>query len=285
MSALHNWKNPVKRKRHAERRRIRRRREFLAKACRTVAAGFFSPEEATDFLFGPLVDARRALRRAERRQAVASAEDRWLPPATQNAGDLPSAPRPRRLLSRLNRSSIFPPLVPDAVEIEALSVHDIVATLQSSYQGATDPQLLDALATASGLSWALCAEILFNRKLITMPIDGDDLVAIRRAREFHNCYGRGRARYAVLVGAGEIQEFQGDWAYFDHGQFQDLLPGMTVPTRLKRHHYFTNRVANGNYSSVDVYVAPTRLPLFQHQFLNDFNPLFFGKPKVNRARG
>lgn len=284
MSVKQNWKNPLTRNRHAERRRARRRQRFLANALVTVASEIFSPEEATDLLFGSLANAKRALRCAERRQVVAAADERCLPPPVQNSENLPAASQPVPVLSRLNRSSIFPPLVSDEIEVDALSVNEILATFQLKYQDTPAHRLLDAFATASGLSWEVCAEILLSRRLITKPIDCHDLVATRSAREFHNRYGQGRARYAVLLAATKVQEFQGDWAYFDDHQFQDLLPGIIVPTKLKRDHYFTNWVSNDNHSGVDVYAVPTRLPLFRHPFLDDFNPLFFGKPRFNGDR-
>jgi hypothetical protein len=282
MTTKETWKDSLKRKRHAERRRVRRRQEFLTKVGPTLVPENLSPEEATDFLFGSLAQAKRVARRAERRQTVASAEGCSLPGPIQNSENLPSVPRPARVLSRLNRSSIFPPLAADEIAIEALKINEILAALQSKHQNAPAHRLLDAFATASGLSWELCAEVLLRRKLITEPIDRHDLVAIQSAREFRYQYGQGRARYAVLLAEGKIQEFQGDWSYFDHDQFQDLLPGIIVPTKLKRHHYLANWVANGNYFSIDVYAAPTTAPLFQHPFLDDFNPLFSGKPKLNQ---
>jgi hypothetical protein len=284
MSAKQHWENPFKRNRHAERRRIRRRQKFLAKALVSVAPEIFSPEEATDLLFASLASAKRALRCAERRQVVAPADQRCLPPPVQNSENLPAVSQPVRVLSRLNRSSIFPPLVSDEIEVEALSVNEILATFQLKYQDTPAHRFLDAFATASGLSWEVCAEILLSRRLITKPIDCHDLVATRSAREFHNRYGQGRARYAVFLAATKVQEFQGDWAYFDDDQFQDLLPGIIEPTKLKRDHYFTNWVSSDNHSSVDVYAVPTRLPLFRHPFLDDFNPLSFRKPRLNGDR-
>jgi hypothetical protein len=280
MSAKQTWKHFLKRERHAERRRIRRRQQFLTQFGPTLAPENLSGEEATDFLFGSLTQAKRVVRSAERRQAVASAEGCYLPAPMPDPEDLPLAARPARVLSRLNRSLIFPPLLADQIKIDALKVSEILAALESEHQNAPAHCLLDALATASGLSWELCAQVLLHRKLLTMPIDRHDLVATQAAREFRNRYGEGRARYAVLLAERKIQKFQGDWSYFDRDQFQDLLPGIIVPTKLKRHHYLTNWVTNGKCSSIDVYAAPRGMPLFQHPFFDDFNPLFFGKPRL-----
>ena len=277
MNAHQNWKYVLERERHAERRRIRRRQNFFTQIGPTLVPEHLSSQEASDLLFGSLIEAKRVVRNAQRRQVTASVEGCYLP-ATINNEELPLATRPARILSRLNRSSVFPPLLAEGIEIEGLKVDEILTALRS-HQDAPAPSLLDALATASGLSWDLCARILFHQKLVTKPIDENDIAAIQSAREFHNRYGEGRARYAVLSAGGKIEEFQGDWAYFDHDQILELLPGIIVPTKLKRHQYLTNLVANGKCSSIDVYAAPKGVPLFQHPFFDDLNPLFFGKPK------
>jgi hypothetical protein len=284
MSAKQTWKYFLKRERHAERRRIRRREKFLTRVGPTLIPENLSAEEATDFLFGSLTQAKRVVRSAERRQTVASAEGYYLPGPMPNPGDLPSAARPARVLSRLNRSAIFPPLLAEEIKIEAQKLSEILVALESEHQNAPAHCLLDALATASGLSWGLCDQVLLHRRLLTGSVDRHDLVATQGAREFRNRYGEGRARHAVLLAERKIQEFEGDWAYFDHDQFQDLLPGIIVPSKLKRHHYLTNWVTNGKCSSIDVYAAPKGTPLFQHLFFDRFNPLFFGKPRPNRDR-
>src|SRR5205814_1700074 len=151
--------------------------------------------------------------------------------------------------------------------------------LQSDYHGSPLHHLLDALATASGFSLESCAQILFIHKLVSAPIDFDDLAAIRAARSFWNQFAEGRGRYSALVIAKQVTEFQGDWAYFEDTQLESLLSGIIIPTRLKRDHYLTNHVVESSYSSLDVYAGSNLAPLFQHRFLQEFNPLFFGKPR------
>ena len=96
-------------------RRIRRRRRFVEQAMATIDPDILSPKEAFDLFFGPLPVAKRALRRAARRQSVISPSEHLLPRAIQNRPQFPQAPRPVRVLSRLKRSGIFPPLVPDGL--------------------------------------------------------------------------------------------------------------------------------------------------------------------------
>src|SRR5260370_7165018 len=138
------------------------------------------------------------------------------------------------------------------------------------------------LARASGFSLAFCNPLLFQCELIRTPMDGADLEAIRVAREFWTHYREGRRRYAALVAREKVSACEGDWAYFEDRDFEGLLPGVTVPTRLKRDHYFTNFIPDRNELSVDVYTVPALVALFRHPFLEDFNPLSFGKPPSER---
>lgn len=258
-------------------RRIRRRQRFVEQAFAIVAPEFFLPYEAIEILFGPLPVAKRALRRAARRQSVIAPSEHLLPRAIQNRPEFPQAPRPVRVLSRLNRSGIFPPLVPSEIHLKALSVHELLTTLRLRYRESAPHHLLDALATASGLLWENCAEILLGHQLITNPIDPIEIAAARDARSFWIQYEQGRARYSALVTANQIPEFVGDWAHFEDTELVRLLPGMIIPTRLKREHYLTNWLAGANHFTLDVYGASTFAPLFQHQFPDRLNPLRFGK--------
>jgi hypothetical protein len=264
---------------NAERRRLNRRKEFLVKTIGAVSPESFSDEELVSLLIGRPIDARRATRRAKRReQSTPSGRHSWAPHA-RNRDDLPLARRPGRALSRLNRSSIFPPLVPPVVEIEPVSVTEILAALSRDYQESPAHVLLDALATTSGLSLDNCAEILLGQGLILFPLDREDLNATQRARAFWNQFAEGRARYLALVDATDLPQFQGDWAYFDNRQLEALLPGIIIPTRLQREDYIVNYLGGIDYFSLDVYSGSNMAPLFQHQFLDRFNPLFFGKPR------
>jgi hypothetical protein len=150
------------------------------------------------------------------------------------------------------------------------------------HYGSPPHRLLDGLATASGFSWETCAQILFNQRLISTSIDLHDLAATRDARSFWNQYGQGRACYFNLIMLGQVREFEGDWAYFEDTQLESLLPGIIVPSRLKREHYLANYVMESDCSSLDVYAGSNLDPLFQHRFLQEFNPLFFGEPRSER---
>lgn len=269
-------------KRHAERRRICRRRRFVEQAMATIAPDIFLPEEAVDLFFGPLTDAKRAVKRAGRRQLVTAAGEYFLEPAIQTGKGPPSAPRPVHVISRLNGSAIFPPLVPSQIHLAAISVDEILAALRIHYHDSPPHHLLDALATVSGMGWESCAEILLAHKLLKHPIDRHDLAATRSARSFWNQYCHARVRYSALVFRKEILRFQGDWGYFEDTELVRLLPGITIPAKLRREHYLTNWLKEGDQVSLDVYAASTFVPLFQHPFLDRFNPLRFGKPRPDR---
>ena len=61
---------------------------------------------------------------------------------------------------------------------------------------------------------------------------------------------------------GQVREFQGDWAYFEDTQLESLLPGIIVPSRLKREHYLANYLVESDCSSLDVYAGSNLDPLF-----------------------
>ena len=268
----------------AESRRARRRKEFFSNAIATAAMEYLSAEEATDLAFGSLPEAKRALRRARRRQIAAAEEEEgsFLFPTVAGQDELPRVPRPNRRLSRLNRSSIFPPLVADELPIKSVSLIEILITLQEEYQGAPAHHLLDMLARASGFSLEFCNHTLFKCQLIRTPIDSADMEAIRSARGFRAHYSEGRRRYATLVATARVPQCEGDWAYFEDRDLEALLPGVAVPTRLKRDHYFTNLTSDRKELTVDVHTVRVLGALFRHPFVEDFNPLIFGKPPSER---
>ena len=68
----------------------------------------------------------------------------------------------------------------------------------------------------------------------------------------------------------------GEWAWFDERDLALLLPGVIVPTRLKRHEYLTNWISTPRAVSLDVYAGADCEALFQHPFPPEFNPLIFG---------
>jgi hypothetical protein len=270
-----------RREQYLRRRRFERRTKFLEHVYATVPPEALSPAEAAHLLIGGSAKARATFKRVSRRQFIANFKD-TSPVGSENRGGGVSAPRPAWVLSRLNRSPVFPPLVPPKVDIKLSSVAEILSSLRLMHPNSPPTVLLDVLATASGLSFECCAEILLASNLIERFLDAGDVAATRSAREFWNRYEQGRPRYFALVRATSAQQFRGDWAYFDEEELAALLPGIIIPTNLKRWEYITNYVRGTDYSSVDVYSGSNMAPLFQHRFLERFNPLVFGKPPSSR---
>jgi hypothetical protein len=226
----------------------------------------------------PLTEAKRACRRAQRRQVMTC---RQLPEPSDasESKDRLVLPRPTRVLSRLNRSGIFPSLVPAVPVVQEPSVNRIVEILRWAAASIPPYRLLDALATASGFSWQNSAAILVGSRIIPAPIAPDVIAATRDARNFWQRYCDGRERFSNLVANGAMTNLAGNWASFEHGQLERLLPGVIVPTRLRRHDYLTNAIWGDNELSLDLHAGLNAQPLFRHPFPDAFSPLHYGQPR------
>lgn len=260
-------------------RRIRRRRVFLKKAAALLPPDALSPEESFQLLFGSLSKAREALKRARRRVALRRRLDPLCAETSASVTQRRLVVRPKRILSRLNRAAVFPPLVLNPVQVEAVAVTEVLDALYRDHRFEPPHRLLDAFVISSGFAWRTGAELILACKLIANPIDIDVIEATSRARAFWTHYDRGRSDYATLVAKNEIAALEGDWAWFDHDDFELLLPQAVIPSRLRRHEYLTNWHCDGLNFILDVHTAPKAAPLFQHPFPTEFDSLFFGKPR------
>ena len=275
--------DPKRNSRHAEQRRILRRKNCFDRAISTVAPEVFLTEEVGDLFLGTLVEAKRAWRRAERRQAMTSRAPHAR--SAEPPSDHPlTLPRPVRILSRLNRSAVFPPLVPAKTVIQESSVSGIMEILRWAAPSMPAHRMLDALATASGFSWKDTASILAASGIIQAPIPTAVVEAVQQARNFWSEYSAGRERFSNLVANGAISNWQGDWASFEHNDLERALPGIVVPTRLRRHDYVTNAIWDARQFSVDVHAGLDGRPLFRHPFPDAFNPLYYGRPHNGDVR-
>jgi hypothetical protein len=263
-------------------KRNHRRRLLLRNALGSLGLEAFSPEELFQLLCGCSREARLTLTRSRRRNAVRPFAKKSR--VQQKPGVLP---RPNRILSRLNRSSVFPPLVSNDDPIEEVAIGGILAALHNYRKIHPPHRLLDQLAVASGFPWKTCADLLYAMRIVDQEIDNHELEATQQARSFWNRVQHGRARYARLVAKGQIPRLTADLAFFESSQFQRLLPGIVIPTRLRRHEYLTSWVRDGGSFSLDVYAGFDGAPLFRHPFPERFNPLFFGRPRqdTKRVRG
>jgi hypothetical protein len=190
-----------------------------------------------------------------------------------------SVTRPTRVLSRANRSTVFPPLLSEAMQVEAVSASDILDVLRRDHSKTPPHRLLDALAFSSGLSWQTSAELLFAAELVQKKIDTDDVATTRCARTFWILYAIGREHYSRLTAEGVVPRLRGNWAWFSAQDFAALLPSAVIPRKLKRHQYLTNWVDDRGRFFLDVHDGSAAAPLFQHPFPNEFNPLVFGKSR------
>jgi hypothetical protein len=121
-------------------------------------------------------------------------------------------------------------------------------------------------ARSSDLDWQLAARILHEGRLIPGPFSASDVEAIRQARRFWDLYGAGRQAYAAAVEQREVPAIVGDWALFEAAQFEELLPGVSVPILLRRCAYATNLVSGPPGLCLDLHSFPTGLPLCRHPF-------------------
>lgn len=263
--------------RRARSRRLKHRTRCIQSAISTIDPNIFSDQEVGDLWLGSLTEAKRACRRAQRRQLFTFRR----PVECHLAmGSDPSLvlPRPARILSRLNRSAVFPALVPAATAIQQPSLNRILEILRCGMPVTPLHRLLDALATASGFSWEDSAAILLLSGLIPIAIEPEVIAATRAARDFWKQYSSGEERFRNLVANGAMADLAGKWSIFEHDQLEALLPGIIVPTRLRRHDYLVNPVWKNGELSLDVHAGLDAQPLFQHPFPNAFNPLHFGRP-------
>jgi len=234
-----------------------------------ISGESFSPVEMAAFLFERWELAWRILRKVWLREQVEKTGSVALPYRPQEQNFSPR-PRPAAILSRLNRSRIFPPLVLPEATLPAVQVREILQIVRQAHaEGESWPRLLDVLVTSSGLSWdigAILLEKITGRRLLE-----EEIMIVARARQFWQYYAEGRARMVALQAAKEIPVCQGDWAHFSRSQFADLLPGTVLPDHYERHEFLVNYVQTGGEQSVDVY-SITGQALFQHPFPCHFFP-------------
>lgn len=225
--------------------------------------------EAAAFLCGPLPLARRVFYQVWLRQQVETSGVLSLPYRPQKQQNLPVLDRPVPILSRLNRSPVFPTLVlPEAI-LPCVRLSAILEVVRQAFvEGEPWPRLLDVLVTSSGLDWSAGTGILEPIIGRSLPEEAVSLVA--GARHFWQNYARGRARVVALQEAQELPVRKGDWAYFDRAQFAELLPGATLPDHFERHQFLANFLHKE--PGLDLYCISGR-PLVRHPFTPRFRAL------------
>lgn len=259
------------------------KRRLLCEIADQFTAGTFLPEEAAALLFGRVETVKRIMKAVRLRQRMMKSGFYFLPvPQRPRSGPPPM--RPVCTLSRLNRSTVFPPLVIPKIECSELSLTKIINFVRQHHTADVRSHLLlDFLATASGLSVATCAELLVAEKIIEEPLDPIDIAATCAARLFRTLYAEGRALYSEMVAERNVPRATGDFGFFDRCGLEALLPGAILPDHCRRREFITNYLAQSDPSCLDLY-SVSGLPLVRHPFISTLSPLLFGHPSKSEIK-
>ena len=257
-------------RRNAQRQACRRRERLLADLAvlggTELPAQLLTPRENLDLLTAHLARAKAVVARVRRALRLTRMAQPGGPPAAiQNA-----PPRPTRALRVQNRGRVWPALLADANQSDQpmTLVEAMAAITRHAEDGASPHVLLDFCVRVSGLPWETSAAILHERRIIPATFSSTDILAIRRAGDFWDRYREGRAACAAAVSAGEIPLMHGDFALFETGQLHAILPGLHVPTLLRRTAYVVNLVTDLHGLCLDLFAFPSVLPLVRHPFFN-----------------
>lgn len=261
-AANYRGRNRRNAQRQARRRRERMIGELLAvagpAACAAVDA--VTGADSLDLLTAHLHRARSIVARIKRSVRIVRLSD------PSNCA-VPCAPiaRPSRVLRAGNRGRVFPALLnAGPAHRPGTPVQDALAVLARVRWDMSPHAAVDLFVGSSGLPWAVAADLLHRRGLIPAAFSAPDINAIRDARAFWNLYRDGRAAFQAGVEAGEFAALAGDWAFFEAAQLATLLPGVRVPRALRRSCYLVNLVRDPVEVCLDMYSAPTCLPLIRH---------------------
>ena len=72
------------------------------------------------------------------------------------------------------------------------------------------------------------------------PYTEEEILSFEQAVAFKGHFEGGRQAYAVVVEQDGVAIARGDWAFFEHENLQNLLPGLNIPERLCRREYLVN---------------------------------------------
>ena len=250
--------------------------EFLIKLANEVSPELLTEEESLKVLAGRVETLKRILINVRRRMLLTggASEPRLSSPSA--VGTKPAPSRPVPVLSYLNRSKVYPPLLPPEYGISEVSFSKTLEQVEQRKAQDTPPhQLLDELVTASRLTWKTGADLLFNHHVIDRPIADKEIELVRRTRRFWTLYNDGRARYRTRVQLSEINSWSGDWAVFERAQLEQLLPDIILPDHFERREFLTRYIVLEKEACLDVH-ARNGKPLFKHPFPSKFDPLTFG---------
>jgi hypothetical protein len=243
---------------------------FLVAPGGEISGESFSPLEMAVFLFGRGEWAKRILRKVWLRARLERTGKLALPYRLKPPG-LPAPPRPPHVISRLNRSWVFPPLLLPEATIPSARWFDVLRFVREAHaRGEPSSRLLDTLVVSSGFDWGTGS--IHLEKLIGRSLTEEEITMAAGARRFWQRYAQGRARAAELQTIQELPIWQGDWAHFDRSQFVELLPGVILADHFERREFLANYIHEGEVPGLDFY-SITGQPLFQHPFTAPFGLL------------
>lgn len=255
--------------------------EFLREIAAQIPEDL-SEAEAVGILLGRLETARRAFRSARLRQGMREVGVDFLPIPDAHNSTLPAPVPPKAILSYLNRSRIWPCLVPPE-PTSKVPLTELLQVIRDRHRsGEPWYRLLDLLVTGAGMPWQSGAKIL--RNLTGQIIEDDDFTMVAQARSFWVHFGEGRARLFILAKAQDITlPGAGDWAHFERSQLESILPGAIWPDHCQRREYLVNFIHDPQEARLDLY-SPSGLGLCRHPFPAAFNPVSFGRVPAKTIR-
>lgn len=232
--------------------------DFIRQIAHDLPSEFLYPEEAAGILFGRLETARRAVKKAQLRLFMAKCRLYSAPgPLNNKASKEP--PSPLHIISRLNRSKTYPWMVPMMPAPGATLSQCCDLGLAYHRLGLPASWILD-LICGNGFS---TGTLLFE-KITSQKVNETDVALVKQARKFWILFGEGRARYVAFLKREKLEPWRGDFAYFDRGQFESLLPGCILADHYQRREYLLNYKAEG-HGFVDLYTTSGRA-LCRHLF-------------------
>ena len=241
-------KNPQQR----PRRKSTDKNAFLLDVLRKVTAEAFLPTELPLLVGGRLEDARRIVRKASIRWIAQKFAFPSQVQQSRRRKTISPPQEPSSALSRLNCSSVFPPLLLSDPLLPTTNLHELRQLIQEAYdRGQPWPRLLDCLVASAALTWSAAAG--FVEKIVGFRIDRGDITVIKEARRFWELYEEGRSRAHALQYMKEMPVWSGDWAYFDEEELAQLLPGSVLPDHHRRSEYLTNYVTVAGAEGLDLF--------------------------------
>jgi hypothetical protein len=248
--------------------------KFLHQVAAELQPESLYPDEAAAVLFGRVETARRVVKKAALRGVMMEFRVFSLFSPQNGNTNLGELAIPVHEISMLNRSRVFPPILPPT-RITFANVGEIFDFVRNRpCSGIPATLLLDVLA-GSGVTWPIAATLL--EKLTGQRLDDADIGTVQEARLFWELFTEGIGRYNALVKTNQVQAWCGYVAYFDRQKLQALLPGHVLADHFQRLEFLTcYRMAEE--ATLDLYTVNGR-PLCRHPFPYRFNPLIFGRPK------